>query len=94
MDLLVTVALLNEMPSREKLTLDTAVLETLRSELEALLTRPPGAPAAQEAHGGLLTPGEREQLTQARGECARRAELLAARARFAGPQPHPDAVRL
>lgn len=87
--LLRTVRVLADLVAHGTLTLDDPARAALRTEAQALATAPSlGASAAGQGREGLLaalTEGQRTQLARAEADLARRAELLAARARFAAP---------
>lgn len=89
LQLLRTVRVLADLAARGTLTLDAAARGTLRAEAQALATAPAlGASAAGQRRERLLaalTDGQRTLLARAEADLARRAELLAARARFAAP---------
>lgn len=89
LQLLRTVRVLADLATRGTLRLDTAARAALRAEVQALAAAPTlGASAAGQSRERLLaalTEGQRTQLTRAEADLARRAELLAARARFAAP---------
>ncbi|WP_051363341.1 hypothetical protein [Deinococcus murrayi] len=85
--LLRTVRVLTDLVARGTLTLDAPARAALRTELQRLAAAPTlGGTAAEQSRERLLaalTGGQRTQLAQAEAALARRAELLAARARFA-----------
>lgn len=87
--LLRTVRVLADLTARGTLTLDAPSRAALRTEVQALAAAPTlGASAAGQRRERLLaalTESQRTRLAQAEADLARRAELLAARARFAAP---------
>ncbi|MPY66002.1 hypothetical protein F8S09_04730 [Deinococcus sp. SDU3-2] len=87
--LLRTVRVLADLTARGTLTLDAPARAALRAEAQALAAAPTlGASAAGQSRERLLaalTTSQRTQLARAEADLARRAELLAARARFAAP---------
>lgn len=87
--LLRTVRVLADLTARGTLTPDAPARAALRAEAQALAATPSlGASAAGQSRDRLLaalTEAQRTQLARAEAELARRAELLAARARFAAP---------
>ncbi|GAA5532106.1 hypothetical protein [Deinococcus aluminii] len=89
LELLLTVRLLTELTTRGTLTFGPDAAEVLRAELRTLATAPTLGPlTAEQVQTRLLaalTGPQRALLTRARADLDRRAELLAARARFAAP---------
>lgn len=87
--LLRTVRVLADLLARGTLALDAPARAALRGEAQALAAAPTlGASAAGQSRERLvaaLTQTQRTQLARAEADLARRAELLAARARFAAP---------
>lgn len=87
--LLRTVRVLADLTARGTLALDAPARAALRAEVQALAAAPTlGASAAGQSRERLLaalTQAQRTQLARAESDLARRAELLAARARFATP---------
>ncbi|WP_104990952.1 hypothetical protein [Deinococcus sp. NW-56] len=87
--LLRTVRVLADLTARGALALAAPARAALRAEAQALATAPTlGASAAGQSRERLLsalTDAQRTQLARAEADLVRRAELLAARARFAAP---------